>query len=104
MDLEGVKPQTSRSLWTYDFDELFRTASGLEGLKNAVGAINPRPPGWRNDLVQLVKRFIARSLAWYTRPQREFDASVGRSLQEIVCALDSLSTKTVVLDQLLMDM
>ena len=69
----------------YDFDELRRAAAALEGLKNAVGTVNPRPPGWHNDLIQLVKKSLARVLTWYTRPLQEFNASVSRSLEEIVC-------------------
>ncbi len=83
----------------YDFDALRRTTADLEGLKNSVGAVNPRLPGWRNDLIQLVKKLLARALTWYTRPLHEFNTSVSRSLEEIVRVLDHLSP-----DRLSMDM
>ena len=70
------------------------------GSGRAVGSVNPRPPGWQNDLIQLVKKLLARSLDWHTRPLREFNASVSRSLEEIVSALDHLSTNMVAVDQL----
>ena len=38
----------------YDFDELRREAAALERLRKAVGTVNPRTPGWHNDLIQLV--------------------------------------------------
>ncbi|MGA2213264.1 MAG: hypothetical protein ABSH31_08325 [Bryobacteraceae bacterium] len=87
--------------WTlYSFDELRREAASLEGLKNAVGAINPRLPGWHNDLIQLAKKLVARSLHWYTRPLQEFSTSVTRSIDEIVSTLDHLSTDTPDADHL----
>ena len=82
----------------YDFDALRRTTADLEGLKNAVGAVNPRPPGWHNDLIQLVKKLLARLLACYTRPLHEFNTSVTRSLEEIVRALDHLSPDRLSMD------
>jgi hypothetical protein len=85
--------RATRDGWTlYSFDELRREATALEGLKNAVGAINPRLPGWHNDLIQLAKKSVARGLNWYTRPLQEFSTSVTRSIEEIVSTLDHLST------------
>jgi len=87
--------------WTlYDYDELRRRAAALKDLRNAVGAINPRPPGWRNDLIQAAKKKLARFLRWYTGPLYEFDASVSRSLEEVVRAVDHLTTSLVALDRL----
>ncbi len=71
----------------YNFDELLGRAATLERLGNAVGGVNPRLPGWHNDLIQLVKKLVARSLAWYTRPLHEFNTSVSRLLEEAVGAL-----------------
>jgi hypothetical protein len=84
----------------YDYDELRRRAATLKDLRNAVGAINPRPPGWRNDLIQTAKKKLARLLSWYTGPLYEFDASVSRSLEEVVRAVDHLTTSLVALDRL----
>jgi hypothetical protein len=87
--------------WTlYDYDELRRRAAALRDLRNAVGAVNPRPPGWRNDLIQTAKKVLARFLSWYTGPLYEFDASVSRSLEEVVRAVDHLTTGLVALDRL----
>ena len=44
----------------YDLAELGRVAAALEGLENAVGFVNPRLPGWHNDLLQLFKKSLAR--------------------------------------------
>jgi hypothetical protein len=91
----------SKDGWNlYSFDELRREADALEGLKNAVGVINPRLPGWHNDLIQFAKKLVARGLSWYTRPLQEFSTSVTRSIDEIVSTLDHLSTNTAAADTL----
>jgi hypothetical protein len=82
----------------YDFDELRRATAALEGLKNAVGTVNPRLPGWHNDLIQLVKKLLARILIWYRRPLHEFNASLSRSLEASVWAIDRLSMDVVALE------
>jgi len=76
------------TLYEYDFDGLRDATDALEWLNNAVGAVNPRLPGWHNDLIQLVKKWRVGALAWYTRPVRAFNASVSRSIEEIVGTLD----------------
>jgi hypothetical protein len=87
--------------WTlYDFDELRRRTAALKDLGNAVGAVNPRLPGWRNDLIQTAKKVLARFLSWYTGPLYEFDASVSRSLEEVVRAVDHLTSSLAALDRL----
>ncbi len=87
--------------WTlYDFDELRRRVAGLKDLRNAVGAVNPRLPGVRNELIQSVKRLLARFLRWYTGPLYEFNASVSRTLEEVVFAVDHLTTSLIALDRL----
>jgi len=88
----------------YDYDDLRREAAILERLRKAVGTVNPRAPGWHNGLIQLVKKLIARLFGWYFRPMYEFNASVSRSLNEIVGALDHLSGNAVALDRLSMNM
>jgi hypothetical protein len=96
----------------HDFDELRRAVAALEGRRNAVGTVNPRPAGWHNDLIQLAKKSAVRMLAWYSQPSREFNAIVSRSLDEIVWALDHLSmdladhlyTNMIDLERLSMDL
>jgi hypothetical protein len=87
----------------YDFNELRRTVTDLKRLNTAVGTVNPRASGWYNDLIQRVKKVIARSLAWYIRPLQEFNSSVGRALEEIVGVLDHLSMNMAALDRFSMN-
>lgn len=49
---------------------------------NNVGALNPRPEGWRNDILQFVKKCVRRSLAWLLRPIQQFDSAVMETLEE----------------------
>jgi hypothetical protein len=87
-----------------NLDDLRKAAAGLETLRKAVGTINPRPPGWHNNLIQGMKKLLARSLVWYTRPQHEFNAAVSQSLQGTVGAVDHLFRNMVALDHLSMKM
>jgi hypothetical protein len=91
---------TEKGWKLYDFDELRSATASLPGLGRAVGVVNPRPAGWQNDLIQLGKKLLARSLEWQTRPLGEFNAAVSRSLEEVVYALDHLATNMVAVDQL----
>ncbi len=79
--------------WTlYDFYQVRRSTAALDALNNAVGTVNPRPPGWHNSLIQLVKTLLSRMLTWYTRTLFEFNASVSQSQRQVVWALSHLST------------
>jgi hypothetical protein len=75
----------------YSWGEPRRAAADLEWLKNRVGSVNLRPPGWRNDLIQSVKKWWARLLTWYTRPLQEFTDSASRAAQGAAWAIDHLS-------------
>jgi hypothetical protein len=93
-------PLPGGGLQLYNLDELRRTVAALEKLTNAVGTVNVRPPGWHNDLFQLAKKLLVRLLIWYTRPLREFNGAVSRSLEEILSSLEHLYRSIVALDHL----
>jgi hypothetical protein len=82
----------------YSLGELRHTVDRLEGLHNAVGVINPRLPGRYNDLLQFAKKSLARALSWYTRPVREFNASVSRALKQVAWAVEHISANMPSLD------
>jgi hypothetical protein len=43
-----------------DFDELRRAAATLKrGSRTPWATVNPRLPGWHNDLIQLIKKLLA---------------------------------------------
>ena len=100
MDSDEVRLQEAPCVWLHDFSELLRAAEAREGLRRAVGTVNPRPPGWHNTLIQHFKELLARLLRWHTRPMQEFNASVARSLEETVGALDYLYMSVMALDRM----
>jgi hypothetical protein len=84
----------------YDLDKPRRAIADLEWQRRLVGTVNPRPPGWRDDLIQYVKKWFARSLNWYTRNLQAFDTTVTRSLEGILWSLEHLSQNRVTPEQL----
>ena len=62
------KPLAVPCVWGYDIDELRSAVGAIERYRNAIGAVNPRPSGWYNNLIQHLERPLHRSLAWYTWP------------------------------------
>jgi len=81
-----------------DLGEFWPAVARCNGLSKAIGTINPRPPGLHNELIQVVKKSLARLLAWYTRPQRKFNLSVVRSLDMLASSIGNLQTNLRVMD------
>src|ERR1700677_2289542 len=104
MDQDQAKPPADPCFWSCDFEELRRATGALEGLRNAVEAVRRRPPGRHNGLTRLLNKWPARLLALYTPSLLEFNASVSRSLEEIVRALEHLSMNMLALDHLSLNM
>lgn len=53
-----------------------------------IGAVNPRPAGMANALVQTGKRALARLFGWMLRPQREYNQAVVDSLDRLAAPLE----------------
>src|ERR1035437_3514369 len=75
-------------------DALKEAARAAAQLADGIGAVNPRPPGLFNELVQTVKRAIARALGWIVRPQRDFNRAVMESLARSAELLDTTNKTT----------
>ncbi|HXG35023.1 MAG TPA: class I SAM-dependent methyltransferase [Bryobacteraceae bacterium] len=71
-----------------DLTPLLHARDAAEGKVAAIGTVNPRPPGLLNDLIQAVKRLLARLLDWHVREQVEFNRAVVRSLDAVLEALN----------------
>ena len=56
----------------------------------AIGRVNPRPGGLGNELIQSLKRLLARFSEWQLRPQREFNLAVAESLGKTSEALQGM--------------
>jgi hypothetical protein len=97
MDSREAKPQATPCFWHYDHDKLRRATAAVE-------AVRTQPPGRHRGPVQLLKKLLARLLTWYAPPSDEFNASVSRSLEEIVSALEHLSMNMLALDHLSLNM
>lgn len=57
-------------------------------LQTQVGAVNPRPRGIFNDLIQIFKRALRRALNWYTRPMLRYQETNLRLLGEVIEVLE----------------
>ena len=57
----------------------------------AIGSVNPRPPGFVNDLIQRVKHGVARALGWFVRDQVEYNRAVLVALEATLEALNEVN-------------
>ena len=73
-----------------DLMPLVHARDAALGKVAAIGTVNPRPPGLLNDLIQLVKRFIARILNWHVREQIEFNRATVWYMEATLEALEEL--------------
>jgi hypothetical protein len=99
ISLESDDPALASGLWLYEADELRQIVANIEELRKHIADVNPRPPGWHNDLLQVPKKLLARSLGWYTRSLQRFNSAVSRSLHELFHTVETLSTNMAALDR-----
>jgi len=86
-------------VWLFDFDELRSIVAAIERLGNASEEVTPQPSGWYKDLVQPLKELLAHLLAWYTRPQFEFNLSVVGCLDIIANPIENLRANLQAIDE-----
>ncbi len=60
---------------------LLHSRDAAEAKVAAIGTVNPRPPGLKNNLIQKWKRFVARVLDWHVREQVEFNRAQMNCVQ-----------------------
>ena len=83
---EGVKKRHEKTVPELpDFrlptlDSLGYARDVAEAKVAAIGTVNPRPPGFVNNLIQAGKRRIARALNWFVRDQVDFNQAVLRHM------------------------
>ena len=66
----------------------------------AIGAVNPRPPGVVNSVIQGVKRLISRGLAWHVREQIEFNHAVIEYMDRLLSVMDEMNRHLLMLARL----
>ncbi|HZT36965.1 MAG TPA: class I SAM-dependent methyltransferase [Bryobacteraceae bacterium] len=74
-----------------DLMPLVHARDAAEAKVAAIGAVNPRPPGLINSLVQSVKKLIARGLDWHVREQVEFNRAAMGCVQATLEALADMN-------------
>ena len=67
-----------------DLMPLFHARDSAEVKVAAIGSVNPRPPGLINNIIQSVKRLVARAMDWHVRDQVEFNRAVTESITAII--------------------
>src|SRR5271168_5138005 len=70
-----------------DLYPLLHARDAAEAKVAAIGTVNPRPPGFKNNIAQWVKRKVARALDWHVREQVEFNRAAMRCVQASLEAL-----------------
>ena len=70
-----------------DLLPLVHARDAAEAKVAAIGTVNPRPPGLKNNIAQWFKKKIARALDWHVREQVEFNRASIRCVQASLEAL-----------------
>jgi 2-polyprenyl-3-methyl-5-hydroxy-6-metoxy-1,4-benzoquinol methylase len=70
-----------------DLMPLAHARDAAEAKVAAIGTVNPRPPGLKNSIVQLVKKTLARALDWHVREQVEFNRAAVACVHAAIEAL-----------------
>jgi hypothetical protein len=78
---------------------LRRQLGAISSAHRQVGALNPRHPGLINNLIQLLKRLMRRSLAWYIRPNIEFQSQVIKFLSDTAETFEREETRLARLEK-----
>jgi SAM-dependent methyltransferase len=78
------------SISDIDTAAISRVSADVWVSKDDVGRLNPRNPGYLNELVQAGKRLLQRSLTWYTRSLQGFHSQVARAVEEHGTAINSI--------------
>jgi len=70
---------------------LVHARDAAEAKVAAIGTVNPRPPGFKNSLIQRWKRLVSRALDWHVREQVEFNRASMACVQATLEALTDLT-------------
>lgn len=91
--------EESAGLAEHRLNELRRNLRNANSLIKDVGAITPRPRGWKNDVVQFVKKSIRLLLNWFLRPLRQFNSAMLASLSETLHILEDFQKELKSMNQ-----
>lgn len=83
--VEQRHPQTAKgSLPLPNLLPVVHARDRAESKIAAIGAVNPRPPGLANNVIQSAKRAIARMLGWFVRDQVEFNRAAIQCIEALL--------------------
>jgi len=71
-----------------DLRGLHDLLAALQTAQHQLGSINPRPPGFVNNLLQSLKRGIRKLIAWYLRPVAQYQSVATQFLTEAIRILE----------------
>jgi len=71
-----------------DLTPLLHARDSAEAKVASIGAVNPRPAGLKNSIIQGAKRMVARALDWHVREQVEFNRGVMECVQATIESLN----------------
>ena len=70
-----------------NLDPLLHARDAAEAKVAAIGTVNPRPPGLKNNVAQWFKRKVARALDWHVREQVEYNRAAMACVHATIEAL-----------------
>jgi len=70
---------------------LLHARDAAEAKVAAIGTVNPRPPGFKNSIIQRFKGVVSRALDWHVREQVEFNRASMACVQATLEALTDIS-------------
>ncbi len=93
---QGFSPDEQRpapsptNVSSINLSNISRLSAEVWTAREAVGQLNPRNRGLINQLAQVFKKALQRSLSWYTRSLQAFHYKVAQAIDEHGTAIDSI--------------
>ena len=78
-----------------DLMPVVHARDSAQGKAASIGAVNPRPGGIANNVIQFTKRTVSRSLNWFVRDQVVFNQSVIACVETLMEAVNELNRSLV---------
>lgn len=93
---QGFSPDDQRPISSptevssISLSNISRLSAEVWTAREAVGQLNPRNRGLLDQLAQVLKKALQRSLSWYTRSLQAFHYKVAQAIEEQGTAINSI--------------